>query len=57
MNLPDTPRDNEERRLRGGTITEYARDAEEQRLRPDLAIATVLERCRDAEETRTPGGH
>jgi hypothetical protein len=55
MFLPGIPRDKEEQRLRGGTIAPFARDAEEKRLRPDLAIATPLQRARDAEEVRHPG--
>lgn len=52
MNLPNTPRDAEEKRLRGGTITPRARDAEEKRLQSGLSIATPNERLRDAEEQR-----
>ena len=57
MNLPGTPKNAEDKRLRGGSITERAANPEEARLRPDLAIATPLERARDVEEKQRPGGH
>lgn len=52
------PRDQEEVRIYGGTITTppRCRDGEEQRLRPDEAIATSAERARDVEETRLVDG-
>lgn len=56
MYLPNTPRDAEEKRLRGGSTSERARDREEQRARPDLSIPTTAQRVRDAEEARIAAG-
>jgi len=51
------PRDQEERRIAGGgTVAPKATNAEDKRLRPDLAIATPAERARDPEEARLAAG-
>jgi hypothetical protein len=47
-----TPRDAEEKRLQGGTITPVARDAEEKRI-TGLPVATST--SRDSEEKRIKG--
>jgi hypothetical protein len=57
VNLPNTPRDAEERRLRGGTIAERAANQEDRRARPDLAIITAAERAMvDPESARIAAG-
>jgi hypothetical protein len=50
-----TPRDQEERRIKGGTITPIARDQEDRRL-TGAAIATPANKARDAEEARIAAG-
>jgi hypothetical protein len=50
------PRDQEERRIAGATVTPRAMSAEDKRLRPDLSIATTAQLARDAEETRLASG-
>jgi hypothetical protein len=50
------PRDAEEQRIHGGTVTPTARDLEEKRLQPGTAVATPTTRTRDAEEARIAAG-
>ena len=56
MNLPNTPRDPEEKRLRGGTITERAASQEDRTKLPHLQTITPAERARDPEEARQAAG-
>ena len=55
-NVANTARDQEERRIEGGTIQPRVRDADEKKQRPDLQIITRAETCRDAEEQRLANG-
>lgn len=55
--MSTTPRDQEERRLAGGTVTPSSPDAETKRI-TGAAISTPATRARDAEEQRhAAGGH
>lgn len=51
-----SPRDAEERRLGGGSITPRVRDREEQCTRPELSIPTTAQQARDPEEARLAAG-
>jgi hypothetical protein len=49
------PRDQEERRIKGGAVTPVSRDQEEKRL-TGAAIPTAATAARDAEEARIAAG-